>query len=300
MTLRTLSVFQSLWAMEGLPWRGSAPWPLAERVERIAAAGFAGLAVDLGAREAPPAREIAPLVRRAGLRCHVFAFVSEARPLGHALEYAAAVAAELVVVCGQVFPAEIGAAARVVRGWLAEAAAAGIPFQLETHRYTLTNDLGFAVRLLDEVPELELAVDLSHYVVGNELPDQGDRRVEELIGRVLDRAGSLQGRVATRGQVQVSPVFEQHRAAADRFRAWWESGFRRWRARSGAGADYVFCCELGTVPYAMTGPDGHELADRWAEALLLKSWAEELFQASAIPIAAGPAGLVAVRRNDDG
>ncbi|MDT7566393.1 MAG: hypothetical protein QOG76_5017, partial [Pseudonocardiales bacterium] len=32
------------------------------------------------------------------------------------------------------------------------------------------------------------------------------------------------------------------------------------------------------APYPVTGPDGQELSDRWREALLLKSWAEELFE----------------------
>jgi hypothetical protein len=279
MTGQGLSVFQSLWAMEGLPWRSSSrTWSLPERVERIAAAGFAGLAVDLGAREAPSTKDIVPLLRDNGLRCLVFGFVDEARPLRQALDYATKVGAELVVVCGQVFPAEVGEAAATVRGWLREAATAGLPLQVETHRYTLTNDLGFTARLLDRVPELTLAIDLSHYVVGNELPDQPDPRVDDLIGRLLDRAGSLQGRVATRGQVQVSATFDQHKAAVDRFRAWWERGFRSWRGRAAADGDCVFCCELGTVPYAITGADGHELSDRWTEALLLKSWAEELFR----------------------
>jgi hypothetical protein len=275
-----LSVFQSLWAMEGLPGRGAPRWPLAERIERIAAEGFAGAAIDLGAPEAPAAERVTPLLRAAGLRSHVFAFVNDNNPLPAALGYAADVGAELLVVCGQVFPSEIPEAAWLVRSWLAEAAAAGIALQLETHRYTLTNDLGFTARLLEAVPELELAVDLSHYVCGNELPDTPDARVDALIGQVLDRGASFQGRIATRCQIQVSPGFPQHRATTDRFRGWWERGFRSWRARAEAGADCVFCCELGNVPYAITGADGAELSDRWAEALLLKAWAEELFAAS--------------------
>ena len=267
---RTLSVFQSLWAMEDLPWHAAEPWSLAERVEQIATAGFAGLAVDLGAREAPAAADLAPLL--SGLRSAVFCFLRDDAELEAALRYADAIGAELVVGCGQVFPGEVTTAAGIVRGWLGRAASAGIPFQLETHRYTLTNDLGFTAALLDAVPELTLAVDLSHYVVGNELPDGPDDRVTELIGRVLDRAGSLQGRIATRGQVQVSPSFPQHRAAAERFRRWWAAGMRAY-----TGDDLMFCCELGTVPYAITGPDGAQISDRWADALLLKSWAEELF-----------------------
>ncbi|GAA0276056.1 sugar phosphate isomerase/epimerase [Cryptosporangium japonicum] len=269
--MTTLSVFQSLWAMEDLPWRSAQPWTLAERVERIASAGFAGLAVDLGAREAPAAAELAPLL--SGLRSAVFTFLPDDAALDAALAYADTIGAELVVGCGQVFPGDVGTAADIVRGWLRRAG--GTPFQLETHRYTLTNDLGFTVSLLDAVPELTLAVDLSHYVVGNELPDAPDPRVESLIGRVLARAGSLQGRIATRGQVQVSPSFPQHRDTAERFRRWWTAGMRSY-----TGDDLMFCCELGTVPYAITGPDGAQISDRWADALLLKSWAEELFEGS--------------------
>jgi hypothetical protein len=298
---QSLSVFQSLWAMQGLPWPGASAgpphrnplptsWSLGERVERMAGAGFAGVAIDLGAREAPEARDVAPLLREAGLRALVFAFVNETRPLAVALDYASSVGAELVVVCGQVFPAEVSEAADMVRSWMREAAAAGVGFQLETHRYTLTNDLGFTSRLLREMPELGLAVDLSHYVVGNELPDHADPRVDALVTQLLDRGSSFQGRIATRGQVQVSPGFPQHRAAAGRFRGWWEQGFRSWRSRAAPGSDCVFCCELGTVPYAITGPDGVELSDRWREALTLKSWAEELFAAAGRTPVASSAG----------
>lgn len=278
MTAQTLSVFQSLWAMEGLPWRGAEPWTLEEQIGLVAGAGFAGVGIDTYSLERAPRPEvIGPLLRAAGLRTSVTAFVTETRPLTVGLDYAAALGAELVVVCGQVFPDEVGEAAELVRSWLKEAADAGVALHLETHRYTLTNDLSFTSRLVREVPEVELALDLSHYVVGNELPDLDVPRVEEMIGLLLERGASLQGRVATREQIQVPLEFPQHRPAVERFRRWWAEGFRSWRSRAAADADCVFLCELGTAPYPITGPDGLELSDRWHEALLLKSWAEELF-----------------------
>jgi hypothetical protein len=274
---RSLSVFQSLWAMEGLPWRARRTWTLEERVGRIAGAGFAGVGLDLYAREAPAAAEVAPLLRAWGLRSLVTAFVNERTPLATSLEYATAVGAELIVVCGQLFPDDPAEAAELVRGWRKETQAAGFAFQLETHRYTLTDDLAFTGRLVREVPDIGLSLDLSHYVVGNELPDTSDARVDALIGRLLEHGASLQGRVATREQVQVPVEFAQHAAQVERFRGWWEQAMRSWRSRTEGDADLVFLCELGTTPYAITGADGEELSDRWREALLLKSWAQELF-----------------------
>jgi hypothetical protein len=279
---RSLSVFQSLWAMEGLPWRAARSWTLEERVERIARAGFAGVGLDLYAREAPAAAEVTPLLRAFGLRSLVTAFVNERTPLGTSLEYAATVEAELVVVCGQLFPDGPAEAAELVRGWRKETEAAGFAFQLETHRYTLTNDLAFTDRLVSEVPDVALSLDLSHYVVGNELPDTADARVDAMLGRLLEHGASLQGRVATREQAQVPVEFAQHAAQVERFRGWWKQAMRAWRTRTGADADLVFLCELGTTPYAITGADGEELSDRWREALLLKSWAEELFAGSEV------------------
>ncbi|ROO86063.1 sugar phosphate isomerase/epimerase [Actinocorallia herbida] len=273
----TLSVFQSLWAMEGLPWRGAAPWPLEERVRRVAEAGFAGVGIDtFSPVKTPPPHVIEPLLRDAGLRVSVTVFVTETRPLAEGLRYAAEVGAELVVVCGQVFPETVDDAAVLVGSWMEEAEAAGLPMHLETHRYTLTNDLGFTARLVERVPEVRLALDLSHYVVGNELPDLDEPRVEEQIATLLAHGGSVQGRVATREQIQVPLAFPQHAPAVARFRRWWERAFAAWRER-GENDDCVFLCELGTLPYPVTGPDGRELSDRWAESLVLRSWAEELF-----------------------
>ncbi|MGE0801095.1 MAG: hypothetical protein AB7G13_35565, partial [Lautropia sp.] len=45
--------------------------------------------------------------------------------------------------------------------------------------------------------------------------------------------------------------------------------FRSWRKRAPADATLTFLCEMGPKEYAMTGPDGYELSDRWQEAQLL-------------------------------
>lgn len=39
----------------------------------------------------------------------------------------------------------------------------------------------------------------------------------------------------------------------------------------------IFLCELGPPEYAMTGPDGREMSNRWTEALTLKATAERIW-----------------------
>lgn len=289
MSAPTLSLFQSLWAMEDLPYRGTRQWTLAERVEKIAAAGFAGVAVDLGAKQAPAAADIAALAQQAHLRTAVFAFVPDSAGLQDALRYADVIGAPDLVVCAQVFEAEPAAAARIVEGWHRQAAAAGVQLQLETHRNTMTNDLRTTNRILAELdPAVELAIDLSHHVCGCELPDAATPEIEALIGNLLTRAGSLQGRVANRCQVQVPLTFEAHQGWVSRFRGWWTDGFTQILRRKPV-ADIMFCTELGTRPYAITGADGEELSDRWSEALLLCDWARTAFDEATAALAAAPA-----------
>ena len=39
----------------------------------------------------------------------------------------------------------------------------------------------------------------------------------------------------------------------------------------------TFLCELGPPPYAITGPDGKELSDRWQDALVMKDMVRALW-----------------------
>ena len=108
-----------------------------------------------------------------------------------------------------------------------------------------------------------------------------------MIRRILRNARAFHGRVASREQVQIEISFPHHRPWVDLFREWWDYGFRNWRSHAGDDAELVFTCELGPKPYAITGRDGNDTTDRWAEALLLRQIARDLWTAAAEPQQAG-------------
>jgi hypothetical protein len=271
-----LEIFQSLWAMERRRPDGE-EWCLEEKFRMIAAAGYDGACIDLGSGDFSTATKSKPLFAAHGLRCSINAFPDSVEGLKPVIEMAHDFNAVAVVVNGRVFPYTPEEGADAVRGWLALGAEADIPVHVETHRLTLTNDLLYTLQLMDLVPEMELVADVSHFVVEREMPHPVDGMWGEMMNRILSRSVSFQGRVAGREQVQLQIGFPQHQGWVDTFFGWWEQGFRYWRARHGADAVLNFLCELGPPPYAITGADGYELSDRWAEALEIKARIEAIW-----------------------
>lgn len=164
-------------------------------------------------------------------------------------------------------------------GWMRLAGDAGIPVFIETHRDRMTTDLFFTLDLLDRRPDLPLLADLSHFLVGREFSFPVEEENHALIRRILDNAHAFHGRVASREQVQIEISFPHHRPWLDLFLNWWDYGFRAWRRRAATDAALVFTCELGPKPYAITGRDGNDTTDRWAEALMLRRMVRDLWDA---------------------
>jgi hypothetical protein len=278
MTNRLL-VHQALWAMDKLT---SPDTTVAEKFDRVRAAGFDGMAIDLGALTLEQAEATVPHFARTGLAGGLTAFPQSIEALRPALNLAHRIAAPFVVVIGQEMPITLSDMVPVIEGWLRVAEQEGMPVQFETHRNCITNDLYTTVQLLDAIPAMRLAADLSHYVVDREMPCPPTPALQALITQVLERSDSFQGRVAARGQIQVALNFPQNAKWVALFRAWWLQGFAAWQRRhSKDDSTAVFLCELGPPDYAITGPDGRELSDRWAEALLLARWARELWATAA-------------------
>ncbi|MCW2952400.1 MAG: hypothetical protein JWQ48_1570 [Conexibacter sp.] len=274
----SLRVYQSLWAMGGLPYGSEAEWSLPEQIERIDDAGFSG--VDIAWTPILPSREAIAHAQAAGVPWGATCF-----PKGPGDRFEELIETFRSMDPGpryinlqpdlKVFTVEEGATE--LRRCLEIAAAAAVPVVVETHRDRMTTDLRFTLQLMDAVPEMRINGDLSHFVVGQEFPWPVPEDDHTLIRRVLERADMFHGRVATREQVQIAVGWDVHRDWLDLFLGWWEHGFRRWRERSGPADDLFFVTELGPPWYAITGPDGTELSDRWEESLLLKREVESIW-----------------------
>jgi hypothetical protein len=270
-----LLVYQALWAMDRL----TAPEAsMAEKFDRVREAGFEGMAIDLGALTMEQAQTTVPHFHRTGLAGGLTAFPNSIEALRPALRLAHRIAAPFVVVIGQEMPVRLADMVPVIEGWLRVAEQEAMPIQFETHRNCITNDLFTTVQLLDSIPQMRLAADLSHYVVDREMPCPPSAQLQSLMAKVLERSDSFQGRVAARGQIQVALNFPQNAKWVTLFRDWWRKGFSAWLARhAGDDSAMVFLCELGPPDYAITDAQGRELSDRWAEAALLMQWARQIW-----------------------
>ena len=271
---QSLKTYTSLWAMQPHDQTGI-KLPYDEVCEMVSSAGYDGMAIDLGAGDVAQAHEVRPHMERHGLTPLIVAFPKTVESLRETLVMAKDFGSPFVDVIGQVMPLSVDGMIPVIREWVEMADQIGIPIQFESHRNCITNDLYSTLCLLDAVPEMRMCADLSHYVVDREFWFPISERDLGLISRVLQRSDSFQGRVASRQQIQLQLDFPQHQKWVKLFKNWWREGLKDWRQRS--SGDCIFLCELGPPEYAMTGPDGIEMSNRWEEGLQIKSWVERIW-----------------------
>ena len=272
-----LDVFQSLRAMD--PGRGSHDAAsLEEQFAMIKNAGFAGIAIDLAAADRESAYKTMPLFRQYELGCVINALPASMDDALPVLEMAREFNAVVVNIIAQVIPSSVEEASLMVQDWMEEADKAGVNIEFETHRNSVTNDLGYTTQLLEAVPDMKLGVDLSHYVVDREFELPLSDEESQLVDKILRRADAFQGRISSAQQIQLQLEFPQHQKWVVQFLDWWEAGFRYWRKRSAATDTLIFQTELAPPEYAMTGPDGMEMSNRWEEAIIMKGWVEDLWK----------------------
>lgn len=274
--VQNLEIYQSLWGMElrhpEIPERSDE-----ENFAMVAEAGFHGMCLDLAADEIPDFVDKQAVFERHQLGCMVNAFPYKVKDLKPLLQLAKDFDACMVNVIGGVMPVTVAGAIPVIYKWMEDADELGVPLLLETHRDGILNDLYYTLQVIDSIPELRLCADLSHFVIDREFISPIPARDQSYVNRILERSDCFQGRIASREQVQVQIDFPQHREWVEIFKGWWKNGMRQWRQRNANDATLVFLCELGPPPYAITDARGHELSDRWQEALTIKSWVEQIW-----------------------
>jgi hypothetical protein len=274
--MQKLEIYQSLWGMElrhpELPERSDD-----ENFSMVAAAGFDGVCIDLGVEEIPDFVDKQRFYSQYNLGCMVNAFPEKVKDLKPLLQLAQDFDACMVNVIGGVMPVTVAGAIPVIYRWMEDADAIGMPLLIETHRDGILNDLYYTLQVLDSIPEMRLCADLSHFVVDREFKNPMPARDQAYVDRILERSDCFQGRVANREQVQIQIDFPQHQIWVELFKSWWKQGMRQWRQRNDGDATLVFLCELGPPPYGITDANGHELSNRWEEALTIKGWVEEIW-----------------------
>ena len=270
-----LLVYQSMWAMERRRPDGL-EWTLDEKLEMIRAAGFDGAGVRFF--DYQYAKTVTGFLREHGMSWQAQCYPKTVDDLKPIIEHVHELGADHINLQPDVKPYRLEECIPYIEGWRRLAADAGIALQIETHRDRMTTDLFFTLHLLDCFPDLRLTGDLSHYVVGREFAWPISEENHALMRRIIDNCWGFHGRVASREQVQLQISFPHHKEWLDLFMGWWAYGFKRWRERAGPDATFTFLCELGPKEYAMTGPDGYELSDRFAESRMLKDMVRDRWQ----------------------
>ncbi|MGF6599951.1 hypothetical protein P3T23_004685 [Paraburkholderia sp. GAS448] len=262
-----LDIYQSLWAMERRHTDGYER-PLEENIELIAQAGFNGVSGSYRSRD--EARRLSRLLAANGMQIEVQAFPRTVDELQPVLELATVFGAHHIDLQPDVRPRRIDDCLKLIDGWTRLAEQVDFPVYIETHRDRMTTDLYFTLDLLDARPDMKLLGDISHYLVGREFAWPVSDENHAAMHCILDHSWAFHGRVASREQVQIEISFEPHKMWVDLFFDWWRYGFESWRRRAGPDDSLTFTCELGPKPYAISGRDGNDTTDRWAESLLMR------------------------------
>ncbi|MBY3598853.1 sugar phosphate isomerase/epimerase family protein [Rhizobium bangladeshense] len=274
--MQKLLIFQSLWAMERRNTDG-VELRLDDNIAAISEAGFDGISAHYTGHG--DVIRLNQAIQGTGLKIEAVCFPRCVEDLRLPLELAAAFPVSHINLQPDIRPRRIDDCLPLLDGWMRLAEDAGIPVFIETHRDRMTTDLFFTLDLLERRPGLPLLADLSHFLVGREFAFPVDEENHAFIRRILQNAHAFHGRVASCEQVQIEISFPHHRPWLDLFLQWWDYGFRHWRSRAAEDAELVFTCELGPKPYAITGRDGNDSTDRWAEALALRQMVRELWAA---------------------
>ncbi|MGO4109907.1 sugar phosphate isomerase/epimerase family protein [Paenibacillus sp. YAF4_2] len=275
-----LELQQSWWAMIGLGENGR-EWTMEEKFEQIAAAGFTGISATM-----PPEQDYAEwhrLLDKYQFTFSTVAFPSSKSDMRDILDIVKQFG-RVQYINSQVMDSFVvgDEAVQLLQDLLEASNEAGIPHFIETHRGRITQDLLRTTDYVRALPQLQLIIDLSHYIVAGELDGGVGSRAEAEFDVLLERTAGIHARISNGEQVQIDIGKSGKHQMVENFKRWWRKGMRNWYANAVPGDILSFVPELGPPGYAITRLDENgreiETTDRWQQALLLKQIAEELWQ----------------------
>jgi len=266
----------SWWSFIGLP-RGGPEWTMEEKFRRAKEAGFEG--IEMMVLEPKDEDRVRRLLDETGLflgsQGHPYSVADFKTFLGQAKR----VRAEYIFVHpGNAFMSDDDAVNLVREGYKV-AYDLGVPMTLETHRGTVTENAYRAIHLVEQIPQLRLTGDLSHYGIGGEMGSLPAAGLIKRLSPLLDRIDTLQTRITNGEQVQVDVGAGDGKLAQNWVELWAEA-IRRWRTQAQPGDWFPFCTELGPPTYSILDLEGKEISDRWEQSLVMKRLMEQAWEKS--------------------
>jgi sugar phosphate isomerase/epimerase len=269
-------------ALGKLP-RDGAEWSLAERLDRLASAEFAG--IEAHCQTAAEAEELSAMLRQRGLGAGFQAVAAGVDDLLPAIELAHRLQADYLTaqVPGSLRAApEIAALLKEMRQLVNDA---GLPFFVETCRSCVTQDLRRTVKVIRRFGKVRFSGDFSHYVLAGELAEPWSEEIWRNFGKIAKRCGAWHGRVSQGEQIQ-NDIGDGSGEMAQQFKRLWTLGISAWLKKSRPGDVLPFTCQLDPPPYAMVDAGGREISDRWEQCLVIKRLAQEAWSDAHVALAA--------------
>jgi sugar phosphate isomerase/epimerase len=252
-------------------------WTLDEKFKNAKDAGFEGVECWLSHEME---KEHTEALNRHGLRLTLGFHADEMAHVQDIVDQAKRLKADFIF-CHPLHPLHpLHEAAKFLKEAKKYANDEGVTFLVETHRNNIPESLNQALQLIDLWPEARFTGDFSHFILVSEFYGWEHERAIERMMPVLERTSHLHGRISNGEQVQVD-VGDGSGQTAQFFVDIWTATMRAWRKGAGPGDVFPFASELGPPRYAMTGPDGKEFSDRWAQSLVMKKLAEQAWAQSA-------------------
>lgn len=141
-----------------------------------------------------------------------------------------------------------------------ESKASGVPVYQETHRGRMLFASHVCEHFIDEIPDLKLTLDISHWcaVAESLLDDQ-----KETVEKALRRTDHIHSRIGHQEGAQVpEPRAPEWQGAVDAHYAWWDQVVKY---KKEAGEPLTMTTEFGPANYMWTMPYTRQpLADQWA------------------------------------
>ncbi len=263
--LPRLELQQSMTAM-------NASWSLELRFEQIALAGFSGIHARL-----PPLEQRAVWQRLLGqykLSFGALVFPSQTSDVAALLLEAQDFGASYVNAQVQGRYLHLEPSLELLQRILEAQVATGLRCFIETHRGTVTQDLLRTLEMLQTLPDLNITLDLSHYLLAGEIGSWAvDAELEAHFALLFERTKAIHGRISSAEQIQVG----LDSSMRPYFFGWWKTAMRKWKLTAKKGDILPFVTELLPPDYAIV-VNGLETTDRWLAALELKAIAEQLWR----------------------